>query len=139
MKTLRVLSNKCFKSSWGCLLLIHFGCFSPSPHAVDTGQDSWFLVNSTVVDVNTGLLQKDRVIEIRDGIIKAIHSKNDYARPRDAKVLDLQGRFVLPGYVEMHAHVLLHPWGKDGKIMPRYDRAASLLTASPWGKNTAKC
>lgn len=43
-----------------------------------------------------------------------------------ATVIDATGKFVYPGFVDMHAHVLLHPWTEKGDIAPRYDRAVML-------------
>jgi imidazolonepropionase-like amidohydrolase len=61
-------------------------------------------------------------IEIRDGRIAQL---NPTKIPPDAQVIDATGKFVLPGFVEMHAHLLLHPWDKEGNILPQFDRAAS--------------
>ena len=61
-------------------------------------------------------------IEIRDGKIARL---NAIDVPAEAEVIDATGKFVLPGFVEMHAHLLLHPWDKEGHILPHFDRAAS--------------
>ncbi|HEX2571330.1 MAG TPA: amidohydrolase family protein, partial [Polyangia bacterium] len=47
-----------------------------------------------------------------------------YVPPAGARVLDLPGRYVTPGFVDMHVHLLLHPWDAEGNITPQYDRAA---------------
>ena len=39
-----------------------------------------------------------------------------------ATVIDATGKFVYPGFVDMHAHVLLHRWDEKGEIVPRYER-----------------
>ena len=39
-----------------------------------------------------------------------------------AQVVPLAGRFVTPGFVDMHVHVLNHPWDEAGNIRPRWDR-----------------
>ncbi len=61
-------------------------------------------------------------IEIRDGRISQL---NPAKIPADAEVIDASGKFVLPGFVEMHAHLQLHPWDKEGNILPQFDRAAT--------------
>ncbi len=61
-------------------------------------------------------------IEIRDGKIARL---NPADIPADAEVIDATGKFVLPGFVEMHAHLHLHPWDKEGNILPQSDRAAT--------------
>ncbi len=67
-------------------------------------------------------LQENCTIEIRDGKIARL---NPADVPAEAEVIDATGKFVLPGFVEMHAHLLLHPWDKEGRILPQFDRAAT--------------
>ena len=40
----------------------------------------------------------------------------------EATVIDATGKFVYPGFIDMHVHALLHPWTAKGEIAPRYDR-----------------
>lgn len=84
------------------------------------------LQHVTVIDVTRGALLPDRAVEIRGDRIAAVKPAAGYKPPQGARVLDLPGRYVVPGFVEMHAHVLLHAWDAEGKIMPRYDREATL-------------
>ncbi|HEU4523262.1 MAG TPA: amidohydrolase family protein [Thermoanaerobaculia bacterium] len=51
--------------------------------------------------------------------IERITDSHDHG---DATVIDATGKFVYPGFVDMHAHALLHPWTEKGEISPRYDR-----------------
>ena len=48
-----------------------------------------------------------------------------YRAPNDATVRDLPGRYVLPGFVDMHAHVLFPPLDEDGRPLPSFDRETS--------------
>lgn len=84
------------------------------------------LQHVTVVDAARGTLLPDRAVEIRGDRIAAVTAAAGYKPPAGARVLDLPGRYLVPGFVEMHAHVLLHAWDADGNIMPRYDREATL-------------
>jgi imidazolonepropionase-like amidohydrolase len=62
-------------------------------------------------------------------------------RVRDSEVVPLPGRFVVPGFIDLHAHVMLHPWDERGQIVPRADRAASLELLRDllaWGVTTAR-
>lgn len=36
--------------------------------------------------------------------------------------IDLTGKYLLPGFSDLHAHLLLHPWDEKGNIRPRWDR-----------------
>ncbi len=66
----------------------------------------------------------DMTVELRGGRIQAITPAASYRPPKGAKIINLAGRYLVPGFVEMHAHLLLHPWDENGNIMPRYDRAS---------------
>ncbi len=92
---------------------------APAPNA------EILLVDVTVLDGRGGAPEPHRDILISDGVIARIAPTGEL--PRFAgRVLELPGRFVTPGFVDMHAHVLLHPWKADGGLSPRYDRTAVL-------------
>lgn len=84
------------------------------------------LQHVTVVDVPHGTLLPDRTVEIRGDRIAAVRPAAGYKPPQGARVLDLPGRYVVPGFVEMHAHLFSHPWDEKGELMPRFDREATL-------------
>src|SRR4051812_14771122 len=44
------------------------------------------------------------------------------------RAVDLTGKFLLPGFADLHAHVLLHPTDAAGHVAAKADRALSLLT-----------
>ena len=46
--------------------------------------------------------------------------------PKDSTVIDCTGRYVIPGLVDMHVHMLTHPWDDKGNLEPRFDRDATL-------------
>ena len=80
----------------------------------------------TVIDVVRGVAQPDRVIEIEGSRIRAVLPAAAYRPPPDADIHDLPGRYVLPGLVDMHAHVLFPPLDDDGRPLPSFDRETSL-------------
>jgi imidazolonepropionase-like amidohydrolase len=43
------------------------------------------------------------------------------------RTIDLTGKFLLPGFADLHAHVLLHPTDAKGRLAARPDRGLSLL------------
>jgi hypothetical protein len=57
--------------------------------------------------------------------IAAIHPAG-MSWPEGIESIDLTGRFLIPGLIDMHAHLLLHPWKEDGSIAPRWDRESLL-------------
>jgi hypothetical protein len=61
------------------------------------------LRGATVITATQAAPIQNAVIVIGDGMIQAI-GPNDTPYPADARVVDLSGRFVIPGLVESHAH-----------------------------------
>ena len=84
------------------------------------------LEHVAVVNVRDGTLGRDRTVVLQGDRIVAVVPATGRARLPGERRIDLSGRFVLPGLVDMHAHVLLHPWDERGRILPRSDRASTL-------------
>ncbi len=101
--------------------------FLGSAAAQESTQESiTVLQHVTVVDVTHGTLLPDRAVEIHGDRIAAVAPATGYTPPQGAKVLNLAGRYVVPGFVEMHAHLFSHPWDEKGELMPRFDRESTL-------------
>ena len=66
-----------------------------------TSYDPLALTNANVVHVRTGRIIVNATIVLRNGNIESIGSN---ARPADTKVVDLKGKYVLPGLIDAHAH-----------------------------------
>ncbi len=79
-----------------------------------------------VIDVARGAAQPDRALEIDDDRIRAVLPARGYRPPKGATMHDLPGRYVVPGFVDMHAHVLFPPLDDDGRPLPAFDRDSSL-------------
>lgn len=52
------------------------------------------------------------VVLVEDDKIKAVGPANEVNAPKDARVIDLPGMTVLPGLIDAHTHVLLHPYNE---------------------------
>ena len=87
--------------------------------------DCLVLEDVTVVDGlgNPPLLH--RTIVVRAGKIEGVHDADNYTPPRGADVREMRGRFVLPGFIDTHAHVTILPPGPDGGLADHMDRDAS--------------
>ncbi|KAI0637449.1 hypothetical protein C8Q77DRAFT_1155282 [Trametes polyzona] len=74
-----------------------------APHA-----DFFVIANATLLTMETGDLKTDvlhdAVLVTRNGEIEAIVGVHDVAIPYGATVLDAQGGFVVPGFIDVHAH-----------------------------------
>ena len=80
----------------------------------------------TVIDVVHGVAQPDCAVEIEGTSIRAVLPAAGYGPPAGAAVHDFRGRYVLPGLVDMHAHVLFPTLDGDGRPLPSFDRDTSL-------------
>lgn len=60
------------------------------------------LVHANVVDVRTGQITADATVVIRDGRIQSVGAGS---APPGAEVLDLRGRWLVPGLMDAHTHM----------------------------------
>lgn len=69
------------------------------------------LVGATVIDVVSGRSIPDAVVLLHDGRIISIGERGTLPVPRGVEELDLTGRWIVPGLVDVHTH--LSRWGFD--------------------------
>lgn len=69
------------------------------------------LTGATVIDVVSGRQIVDAVILVHDGRILSIGEGGALPLPRGAEEVPLDGRWIVPGLVDAHAH--LQRWGLD--------------------------
>lgn len=75
-------------------------------------RDDYVLADAAVVDVETGEVTPHQDVRIRDGRIASISCHGtDHG---DREVVEASGQFVVPAYVDAHAHPLNHPDEVDG-------------------------
>ncbi len=79
-----------------------------------------------VIDVIRGAVEPDQAIGIASGRIQSVRPASGYHPPRGASVVDLSGRYVVPGFIDMHVHALFPPLDEDGRPMPVFDRDTAL-------------
>lgn len=61
--------------------------------------------NVTVLPMTSDAALPGQTVVVRDGVITAAGPAGDVDVPRGATVIDGDGRFLMPGLAEMHAHV----------------------------------
>src|SRR5216683_2787978 len=79
------------------------------PKATQT-EAVYLLKPAHVFDGETAQLRDDWVVLVRGERIEAAGPGNGIKAPADAKVIDLPRMTLLPGLIEAHSHVLLHPY-----------------------------
>jgi len=77
------------------------------------------LVHARVIDGTGAAARENQTIIIRNGKIQSVADSNSASLPADAKVLDLRGRSVMPGLIDMHGHMFYtagNVFTKEGKL-----------------------
>ena len=69
-------------------------------------QDPIALINASVVNVRTGAIQRRATVLLRGGRIASVGTG---AAPAGARVIDLKGRYLLPGLIDAHVHLASLP------------------------------
>jgi len=64
------------------------------------------LVNGTVIDGTGAPARANAVVEITDGRIGRVSEAGDYQIPEGADVFDMTGKWLLPGLIDTHTHLL---------------------------------
>ena len=73
------------------------------------------LTNITVVDTETGKLTPDATVTLAAGKIGSIQSGAD--APAGSTVIDARGKFLVPGFLDMHVHSMQDPNPPDSLAM----------------------
>jgi len=63
-------------------------------------------VNVTVIPMDSERVMEDQTVIVRDGIIEMIGNSEQVQVPDDAMTVEGQGKYLMPGLVDMHVHVM---------------------------------
>lgn len=89
------------------------------------------LVNGTVIDPGTSKVMPNAAVLIEGDRISAVGEEAAAVSPKDARVIDCKGKFVLPGYIDTHVHFF-----QSGDIFTRPD-AVDLTGVRPYQEEHA--
>ena len=84
------------------LVVILAGCGESAPPVVD--YDGVALVGAQLIDGSGSAPITDSVVLIRDGRIDSVGARDVTAVPEWAEVIDVTGKTVMPGLVNLHVH-----------------------------------
>jgi imidazolonepropionase-like amidohydrolase len=92
-----------------CLVTVYAGAQTPSsipkqPEAV------YLLKPARIFDGESERVHDGWVVLVRGEKIEAVGPASEVKTPAAAKVIDLPGLTLMPGLIEAHSHVLLHPY-----------------------------
>jgi imidazolonepropionase-like amidohydrolase len=82
---------------------------SPAPKPADA---VYLLKPAHVFDGESAQLHDGWVVLVRGEKIEAVGSASDVKAATGAKVIDLPGMTLMPGLIDAHSHVLLHPYSE---------------------------
>jgi len=90
-------------------------------------------VNVNIVPMDSERILENQAVIVRNGVIEMIGNSEQVQVPGDALVVDGQGRYLMPGLVDMHVHVqyendllllvangvtsVRNMWGNTGKML----------------------
>jgi len=75
-------------------------------------QTVYLLKPAKIFDGESAELHEGWVVLVRGEKIEAVGPANEVKAPPDAKVIDLPGMTLMPGLIDAHTHVLLHPYSE---------------------------
>src|SRR5438552_18641200 len=82
----------------------------PAPRA-QSGAKTYLLKPWRVFDADAGQL-REWVVLVRGERIEAAAPANTVTVPAGAQIIDLPGMTLLPGLIEAHSHLFLHPYNE---------------------------
>lgn len=92
------------KKSMRWLLLLLLLCLAHAQQIPPTRGSSLVLTHVTVIDMTGAPARADLTVVITGGRISQMGAGKTVDVPRDARVVDARGRFLIPGLWDMHAH-----------------------------------
>ncbi len=84
----------------------------PSAQTQTTPVAVYLLKPAHIFDGESAQLHDNWVVLVRGQKIEAVGPANEIKAPADAKVIELRGMTLMPGLIEAHSHILLHPYSE---------------------------
>ncbi len=93
--------------------------------AADIPDTDVWLVGATIAPMHDESVIEDGVIHVKGNRIVAVGTRKEVPVPADAKVLDVSGKTIIPGLVDVHSHT----GSSGGGLYPRQSWALNALLA----------
>lgn len=89
----------------------------PATHSVESqnskpAETVYVLKPARIFDGDSAQPHENWVVLVRDAKIEAVGPANQVKAPANAKVIDLPGMTLMPGLIDAHSHILLHPYSE---------------------------
>lgn len=86
----------------------------------------YYLHNATILTMNKDLeVIEDGVIIVKNDRIEAVGKSGEIEKPKNAIEIDIEGGFILPGFLDVHAH-WDGSWDADYKVKASWEFFANL-------------
>jgi imidazolonepropionase-like amidohydrolase len=98
-----------------CLFIVCIALFPdiPSAQTPTNRSDTVYLLKpARVFDGESAQVHDGWVVLVRGEKIEAVGPVNEVKAPADAKTIDLPGMTLMPGLIDAHSHILLHPYSE---------------------------
>jgi imidazolonepropionase-like amidohydrolase len=86
------------------------------------------LVHARIFDGTGTAVRSDMVVVVRDARIADVFPAGTRTPPSDARVIDVSGRWIIPGLIDGHVHLATEPDGEDSR-----ERARGRLRSALYG------
>ena len=96
-----------------CLAVVTGFCQPPTPIAI---------THVTVINPGTSSVEADRTVVITSDRITSVSDAAKVQPPKDARVIDATGQYLIPGLWDMHVHSVFGDWFPGGRdiILPLF-------------------
>jgi len=116
-----------------CAFVLFLLCFSWVVYAFDGESSSQVkaLVNVRIIDAVNETSVENGVVLIRDNLISAVGEAGQLNIPKGAEIIDLSGKTVMPGLIDLHYHSMLyHEFAYSSKTWDEPDALTALRAAN---------
>lgn len=80
------------------------GLYISFKHLTDNPTGTIALTGATIITMKGNEVIKDGTVLVERNRIKAVGSANDVSIPVGAKKIDVKGKYIIPGFIDVHAH-----------------------------------
>src|SRR5437867_10582766 len=95
------------------LMLIQTSPFAETQSVTHNAPETVYLLKPAhIFDGEAAQLHDGWVVLVRGEKIEAVGPAGEINAPPDAKIIDLPGLTLMPGLIEAHSHILLHPYSE---------------------------
>ncbi len=77
---------------------------------METSPQDHYLRPAQIFDGESADLLSGQVVQVRENKIEAVGPPSAFAEISESAIIDLPGLTLMPGLIEAHSHVLLHPY-----------------------------